>query len=243
MSINKELSLTSLYIASALLVCGIIFSIIITPITININEVKWEFIITISINIIGIIFVVVTFKEQRRANKNQNKSFQIEKDRNDDLAKFNQIAALIEDIKTEFNSFQFVAKRPQFEQPKIVIGLEALRIIRIYFLGLQTKGRTDIKFDTSDVRDKFINFATLLIYTADIILEYPHDLNSKMILILKFRSAVSKFEDMLNDIAASTDSPLLETLSTEIINDFSREAYYKISLIANIPTEIHKTNR
>lgn len=239
---NNKITLAGLYIGAALLCCSLIFSIIISPVTINIDSIKWEVIITPALNLVGTIILAWTLFEQRKANKTQSAGLDAEKFRSNDLNKFNQVVALIEDIKVEYSAFEITGKVIGTNDIGTYKQIKALEAIRNHYSELRTLGRVkSVVFDTYDVKDKYSNFINLVLYTADNITSYPYDKNSRVILVHKFLNVVSKFDSMVDEIASATnpDDSILINIASMTIHHFSSLTYAKIKNVKDIPTELH----
>jgi len=190
--------------------------------------------------LIGAILVYKSFEAQRDANKIQSDALEEERSRNNDLNKFNQIVALIEDIKVQYESFEIKGKMMITGEEKIHIGIEALKAIRAHFSQLKQFGHIKglIIQDDYQVQDKFSNFTNLIIYTSENIIQYPYDPNSRVILTIKYKNCVSDFESMLDEIATACNGTE-RNLSMGAILQQSSIAYAKVKEIKSIETMLY----
>ena len=142
------------------------------------------------INLVAAILVYYSFKAQTdanvlqiKANDLQDIALQQDRDRNNDLNKFNQIVALIEDIKSEYNGFEVKVNVNEgtAKIPSTTKQIEAFKVIRNHFIKSKSPQSFFVTelYDLHEATESYFNLLKLVLYTAENIIVYPYNKDSQ----------------------------------------------------------------
>ncbi len=204
---NKTFSLIGLYLGTGLMLCGIIFSLIITPISIEIGDLKLDDYISPFINLLGAFIVYFSFKEQRKANQIQIDALAEDRARANSLNKFNQLVNLMNDIESIAMEFTVHTEtKVDGGILKISKGLEAFMAFssKVYLLR---KDRVSPPLIDKEVNE-YLSWLRIVLFTAKGVSAYPNAQDhSQKVLQMKFLNFIFKYIQSIETICKNAYVP------------------------------------
>lgn len=186
------------------------------------------------INLLGAILVYLSFREQKKANDDQWKALNTEKDRFNDSDNYNQLIALMDDIQKSINSFHIIGKEIILGEMK---GLKAFDVICEYVNIYKTRNISIDKniHESHKVIDVYINFLKFCLYTIDTI-ESSKFTNSsvKELLSVKFIMVISPLDSHFANMNHNTNGLVDKELHS--IYEYTKEINQKVYAMKNSTT-------
>ena len=231
---NKEMNMAAIYIGSALLICGLIVSMVVTNMSIEKSVVPFKDFIGPVFDLIGIIILAWTLQEQRKINNKQFEAIQSASDLNN----LNILISLMEDIDESYQNFEvsyhlYPDKDGSYPVHN-AFGKEAWKEFQI---DINSKELSP--FIKNEVF-YYLDVMKHIIFIGEKIIEIPPQSYSYQVLQIKFKKMGNKFREIVEFMPEYTNGQTGKSLMFEIdelrlVSNKVHDIFLHFGLLQNLP--------
>lgn len=223
--------MAAIYIGSALLICGLILSMVVTNMSIEKSLVPFKDFIGPVFDLIGIIILAWALREQLKMNEKQFEAIET----TNTLNKFNQLVNLIDDTEKNIQEYSINVRGLAKKTYK---GREAFDLMSFHFQKMAGKSSGSmVLLDPLEASTTYTNILRVCIFIIDSIQKYEssNDL-SKETLQIKYINMISKLELHISEMRESTRG--VGDIFMRVIHEYTTQIQNKLAVMRRENNEL-----